>query len=456
MKIYFIGIGGIGMSALARYFNNKGWGVYGYDKTETNLTKKLVKEGIEIHYLDDVSLLRRDVGLVVYTPAIQTDNKVLNWYKANGYELKKRAEVLGMISQESKALAIAGTHGKTTTSGMLSHILSFNGFDFTGFVGGLDIEKASNFVPGDSEWIVVEADEYDRSFLHLTPEVVGLMSLDADHLDIYGDEKGMIDGFREFTYKIKEGGRLFIREEDATVMGEEWRVELEEKNIEVLLLGEERDVVVRNLVYEDEWQYFDYKYKNWERSSVRMGMVGKYNVENGAVAISMALDLGVDEEGVYNAIRQFKGIKRRFEFVIRQEELVMIDDYAHHPTELEAVISAVNTMYPKKKILGVFQPHLYSRTLDFYPLFAKALDELGEVALLDIYPAREVPIEGVTSELILNEMRLRDKSIVDKGELLEFLKKRNFDVLLMLGAGDIGELVADIAAGIRKKLVKKN
>ena len=429
-KIYFVGIGGIGMSAIARYFNGRGAEVFGYDKTETTLTKTLVSEGMKIHYEAAVDQIPEGIDLVVYTPAVPASHAELVYFRANNYEVIKRAAVLGIISRSKKTVAIAGTHGKTTTSSITTHLLRSGGIDCTAFLGGIAQNLKSNFVQGNSDWVVVEADEFDRSFLQLDPDIATISSMDADHLDIYGDEEQLLEtGFRAFAKKIKPGGQLWVRnglkkhfEDFETV--EEFGLEsgtFQSNNIRV----------------EDGNFVFDYSSPEIKLEGLKFPLPGRHNVENATAAISVALHLGLREEAIRTGLASFKGIKRRFEFILRTTEVIYIDDYAHHPSELKAAIGAAKELFPGKKVTGIFQPHLFTRTRDFAEGFARELDQLDEILLMDIYPARELPIEGVNADLLAGMMQNKNLTRVNKTNLMKELSTRSFEVLMTLGAGDI-------------------
>lgn len=432
--MYFIGIGGIGMSALARYFKGLGADIYGYDKTETALTKTLVEEGMHIHYEEDVSKIPAQVDLVVWTPAVPQDHAELQYFRQHDIPVKKRAEVLGIISRNRRTVAIAGTHGKTTTSSLTAHVLRACGIDCSAFLGGIAQNFQSNFVNGQSDWVVAEADEYDRSFLHLHPEIAAITSMDADHLDIYGDEDSIHEtGFLAFAKRVT--GTLYVQYE--------W-LKFFDKNAVRSFGVDGGDYRAENLRVEDGYFVFDYKNPDISIPNLQLPMPGRHNVENATVAISVALQLGAEPEAIRAALLGFKGIKRRFEFVIRTEKVVFIDDYAHHPTELKAAIGAARQLFPNRKVTGIFQPHLYSRTRDFADGFASALDGLDEILLMDIYPAREEPIPGVTSEIIFERMQNANKQLVTKANLLDILKNKELDVVMTLGAGDIDTFVQPI------------
>lgn len=430
-KVYFIGIGGIGMSAIARYFMDIGKEVHGYDKTPTVLTRQLEAEGMKIHYEDDISYIPKEgIELVVWTPAIPKNHSELNWFIDNGFELKKRAEVLGLISRQLKTVAVGGTHGKTTTSSLIAHLLKVGGLDNVAFLGGIAENYKSNYLKGKGEWVVVEADEFDRSFLHLRPDIAIITSMDADHLDIYGTDDEIKKSFNLFANLTKEGGVVLTKENHP--------------------LSVEKEAVIKEYYGVDEGKYqssnlrtgegfflFDYKSPKGNLDNIEFTLPGKHNIENATVAIAVAQYLNVSEDKIREGLRTFKGIKRRFDFMFKNDQYVYIDDYAHHPTELNAAISAAKMLYPDKKILGIFQPHLYSRTRDFQDGFAASLDALDEILLLEIYPARELPIEGVDSGIIFDKMKNPNKTRLNKDSLMETLKERQFDVILTLGAGDI-------------------
>ena len=441
-KIYFIGIGGIGMSALARYFRLHGSEVYGYDRTETELTRALVSEGMRVHYDDDVKQIPEGVDLVVWTPAVPKEHTELNWFIERGYSLKKRAEVLGIISRAKKCIAIAGTHGKTTTSTMTAHLLRASGVDATAFVGGISENLGSNFVEGKSDWVVVEADEYDHSFLHLSPDVAVLNSIDADHLDIYGTAEAVVDSYKQFVRQIKPGGKLIYRH---GLPLDDIAAELISSGRFVFTFGiEEGYYEAYNVHIEDGQTAFGLKSTIFNWSDLRLNYPGNHNVLNATAAIAATLSAGGFSPDLSEALANFKGVKRRFETIVKTSETVYVDDYAHHPAELEATIQAARSLYPGKRLTGVFQPHLFTRTRDFADAFAAALDKLDECLLLPVYPARELPIPGVTSEMLLEKMVLKNKQLIQKNELIHELKTRRPEVLLTMGAGDIDTFVEPI------------
>ncbi|MDX1911995.1 MAG: UDP-N-acetylmuramate--L-alanine ligase [Saprospiraceae bacterium] len=441
-KIYFIGIGGIGMSALARYFRLHGAEVHGYDRTETELTRALAAEGMHVHYDDDVTKIPDGVDLVVWTPAVPKDLAELNWFIERGYPLKKRAEVLGIISRAKRCVAIAGTHGKTTTSTLTTHLMRSSGIDATAFVGGISGNLGSNFVEGKSDWVVVEADEYDRSFLHLHPDVAVLNSIDPDHLDIYGTPEAVTEAYRQFVRQIKPGGTLIYKH---GLPLEEVAAELQANGRHVFTFGiEEGYYEARQVRVENGQTVFGFASSIVEWPALRMNYPGRHNVLNATAAMAACLAAGGFSPDMPAALENFKGVKRRFETIVKTEKTVYVDDYAHHPAELEATIQAARSLYPGKRLTGVFQPHLFTRTRDFADAFAAALDQLDECLLLPIYPARELPIPGVTSEMLLAKMTLKNKQLVQKNELLNEIKKRQPEVLLTMGAGDIDTMVEAI------------
>ena len=447
-KIYFIGIGGIGMSALARYFMGIGIEVHGYDRTETELTRALALEGMIIHYTDNVTYIPKNVDLVIFTPAVPKDHSELLYFQKNNTAILKRSEVLGLISRSMKCIGVAGTHGKTTTSCLVTHILRVGGVDATAFLGGISLSIGSNFVQGQSEWVVVEADEYDRSFLRLSPDIAIINSMDPDHLDIYGDEKTFRQAFRDYTQKVKPGGQVF-KKRGLILWGG--------KNTDVnwstygLKNGDYRAV---NLRVENGFFVFDYKSPKGDILNIKTTLPGQHNIENATAAIAVAQRLGVTAEKIKEALAAFEGIKRRFQFIYQNENqgLTFIDDYAHHPTELNAAILAARTLYPNRRLIGIFQPHLFSRTNDFQDGFAAALDKLDETFLMDIYPARELPMAGVTSEILFNKMLNPNKTLTTKADLMSILRGRfsSLDLsnttILTLGAGDIDTFVSPISA----------
>lgn len=438
-RIYFIGIGGIGMSALARYFKKHGADVHGYDRTETDLTRALAAEGMHVHYDDDVKFIPENIDLVVFTPAVPKDHKELNWFLERGFPVKKRAEVLGIISQAKRCIAIAGTHGKTTTSTMTVHLLRACGIDATAFVGGISLNLGSNFVEGSSDWVVVEADEYDRSFLHLQPTIAVINSTDADHLDIYGSAEEVERSYAQFAGQVKPEGQLLLGEQ---VWGRIQDIPAMKSSFGIASDWTHR---AKNVRVENGTMVFDFVSETLgTQENLRLAYPGLHNVRNAVAAIAVTLYAGGDAAKIPAALASFKGVKRRFEYIVNTPDLVYVDDYAHHPAELEAAISAAKMLWPDRKITGIFQPHLYTRTRDFAPEFAAALDGLDDCILLDIYPARELPIPGVTSAMIAGMMKNKNVTLTSKGELLNVLKTKKPEVLMTMGAGDIDTMIEPI------------
>jgi len=441
-NVYFIGIGGIGMSALARYFNANGKVVAGYDRTSTDITEMLEKEGIKVHFTDEVeaipaSFKNTTTTLVVYTPAIPKDHKEMTFFQENGYQVVKRSEVLGFITKNSFCLAVAGTHGKTTTSSILAHIMVESGASVSAFLGGIAENFNSNLVLKGSEYTVVEADEFDRSFLRLSPNIACITSMDADHLDIYGDEQHLIEGFHEFAGKIKPGGSLIVRN-GLNIAGETYGLE------------DNSDYSFQNIHIVDGIYHFDFKYIGGIYKDITFMKPGRHNLLNALAAVAMAVKAGIAPEKLLPHLATFKGVKRRFSYIIKEKDFVFIDDYAHHPSEINALYQAVAEMYPNTSKTIVFQPHLFTRTRDFMNDFAKTLSQFDEVILLDIYPARELPIEGITSQVLLEKITTSKKTLVSKTELIPLLLKKRPQLLLAVGAGDIGAEVAHIKEAMKK------
>lgn len=447
-NIYFIGIGGIGMSALARYFHKKGVEVHGYDKTETDLTKALIKEGMKVHYEDDVKFIPKNVDLAVWTPAVPKEMLELNYFIDKKIPLKKRAEVLGIISQSKRCIAIGGTHGKTTTTSMTAHLLRSGGTDATAFLGGISVNLGTNFVEGKSDWVVAEADEYDRSFLQLHPEIAVINSVDPDHLDIYGSAEAVIESYEQFARQVKPGGVLLYKADQPLTRPTTEKLKIHTFGYEM------GDFRAMNHRIEGGWSVFDLRSPMGTFKDFKMRYPGRHNVENATAAIACAIFSGVPKSRIRAALSSFHGVKRRFEFIIKPTKdgngPVFIDDYAHHPAELEATISATRQMFPNKKITGIFQPHLFSRTQDFADDFARALEMLDTVILLPIYPARETPIKGVDSDWLLGKIKNVDKFSTTKEGLLNILVGKNVEVVLTLGAGDIDGLLKEIKRAVQK------
>ncbi len=435
-NVYFIGIGGIGMSALARYFHFIGKEVGGYDKTPSPLTRELEEMGMIIHYTDEVSEIKgrfRDAAttLVVYTPAVPKDHKELAYFTARGFNVKKRSEVLGAVTRDSFCFAVAGTHGKTTTSTILAHLLKETKVPLMAFLGGISEDFHSNFILEGTTYSVVEADEYDRSFLRLSPDVACITSMEADHLDIYGDGEQLVQSFHEFAGKLKPGGKLFVRK-GLPMKGLTYGIE------------EPADYSIQNLRISGGRYHFDIHTLDTKVPGVTFNLPGRHNLLNALVAFAMALEAGPSPEDLAKALSTFKGVSRRFSYRIKRDNLVFIDDYAHHPGEIDAVYQAVTEMHPGKKTLVVFQPHLFSRTRDFAEGFAQSLSRFDSLLLLDIYPARELPIPGITSSWLLEQVDTDEKSLVKKEDLVTEIKKRQPEILITMGAGDIGLEVVKI------------
>ena len=435
-NIYFIGIGGIGMSALARYFVANGKQVAGYDKTPTEITKALQGIGVSIHFNDDISevdsrYLNSESTLVVYTPAIPKSHSELNYFKDNHFNVLKRSEVLGEITRQTICLAVAGTHGKTTTTSILGHLMNECNVPVTAFLGGISENYNSNLILNGTEVTVVEADEFDRSFLTLSPDLACITSMDADHLDIYGDATALIKSFKDFSECIKPNGKLFVKNGlplDGITYG----------------LEDDSDYSAQNIKIENGSYVFDVKTPSGLYKDFKFNLPGRHNLSNAIIALAMAVEYGCPYNQLAKGLASYKGVKRRFTYHIKTDDFVFIDDYAHHPEEIKAVHQAVSEMYPGKKVLVVFQPHLYSRTRDFVDDFAESLSKFDELLVLDIYPARELPIEGVTSNWLLNKIENSNKKLIQKSELINEIKKSDAHVVLTLGAGDIGEEVKHI------------
>ncbi len=442
-NVYFIGIGGIGMSALARYFKAIGKHVSGYDKTETQLTRELQQHGIAIHFEDSIDLIPTDYyienTLVIITPAIPMQHSEWNYFVERDFEIKKRAEVLGIITKDTFCFAVAGTHGKTTTSGILGHILFQSGVDVTAFVGGIVENYNSNLIGNGKTITVVEADEFDRSFLHLHPNIACVTSMDADHLDIYGDQSSIEESFVEFADKVEDKSKLFITKQ------------LPIKGV-TCAVNEEAIFSACNIRIMNSQYVFDVQTPSEIIQNIAFGLPGKHNLMNALMALAMAKTFGIPNEDIASALRSFKGIKRRFSYQIKTDNLVYVDDYAHHPTEINAVHQAVRELYPDKKVLAVFQPHLFSRTRDFADDFAKSLAAFDEVILLDIYPARELPMQGITSTWLLEKIHNNHKKLVSKQELIASILESDARVIVTIGAGDIGEMVPLIKNALNESI----
>ena len=436
-KVYFLGIGGIGMSGLARYFHGRGVAVAGYDRHRGVISQGLEADGIRVNYQDDAGAVpaafrENEEGLlVVYTPAVPKTNAQWQFFEAGGFTMKKRSEVLGIITRSTRCLAVAGTHGKTTTSSILAHLLDASGYDITAFLGGVSEDFNSNFVVRGEDCTVVEADEFDRSFLQLSPDIACVTSMDADHLDIYGAKDALEEGFVQFTQKLKPGGKLLVRY-GLPLKGLTYGLE------------KEADYRFENIKISNSAYTCDLVTPYGEARKVVFTKPGEHNLLNALVATAMAVEMGAPLDRLTKALSTFKGVERRFSYQVREHGLVYIDDYAHHPTEIEAVYEAVRSFHAGKKVTAVFQPHLFSRTRDFMNEFASALEKFDEVILLEIYPAREEPIEGITSAALLEKINNNKKYLLNKEAMINRLKEDHQEVVLSLGAGDIGELVAQI------------
>ena len=435
------------MSALARYFSAKGISVSGYDKARTALTAQLEKEGVKIHYEDNIDLADKDADLAVYTPAIPKDHRELNYYQQRNYPLVKRSDVLEEISNNSFNICVAGTHGKTTISAMIAHILRDSGYGCNAFLGGISANYNTNFWSSENDVCVIEADEFDRSFLKLKPDVAVISAMDADHLDIYGTLDAMQDAFVDFSGKIKKDGLLISKyglKKDAAFSTP--------RHLRYCLQNTSADAYASDITASKGGYRFTVSVSGWSIDNMVLQMGGMHNVENAVAAISVAHHLQIDKDKIRSAIGNFKGVKRRFEYIIKTDSLVFIDDYAHHPEELRALISSARNLFSDRRCTVIFQPHLFTRTRDFAKEFAEVLDIADEVILLPIYPARELPVEGVSSELILNEMKNKNKSIKTKEQVLDFVKEKTKSTLFITaGAGDIDGMVAPLKQIIQGK-----
>lgn len=450
-RVYFVGIGGIGMSAIARFFNENGVHVSGYDRTETVLTRQLSAEGMQIHYTEDITLIDKQVQLVVYTPAIPAIHEELRWYRENGYEVVKRSDVLQVITKELYAITVGGTHGKTTVSTLIAHILRDSGYGCNAFLGGISANYNRNFWSSDRKVAVIEADEYDRSFLKLFPDVAVLTAMDADHLDIYGTAEEVQEAFIQYSANIKPEGTLVGR------MGLQRAADLKGDNkIWYHLEDQKADAYATNVKIEDGGYRFDVVLKDRTIRDIQLPIGGTHNIENTVAAVTVANLLGIEEDKIRAAVADFKGIKRRFEYLIRNDYQVYIDDYAHHPEELRALISSARALFPDKKCTVIFQPHLYTRTRDFADGFAESLSLADEVLLLPIYPARELPIEGVNSEMIAEKIKRVPVQIIEKQEVAEWLKSHSVPLFITAGAGDIDQFREPVQEILNGERIKEN
>jgi len=443
-SVYFVGAGGIGMSALVRYFLTQGYHVGGYDKTPSELTERLIAEGAKIHYEENVEAIdacfkQKESTLVVYTPAIPAEHRELVYFQENGFEIQKRAQVLGFLTQSHKGLCVAGTHGKTTTSTMAAHLLHQSQVDCNAFLGGISKNYGTNYILSDSDYVVIEADEFDRSFHWLRPYMTVITATDPDHLDIYGTKEAYLESFRHYTTLIQKGGALIIHK------GLEMNPDVQEGVKMYDYARTEGDFHAENIRIGGGEIVFDFVHPKGVVKDIQLGVPVSINIENGIAAMALAILNGVSEDELREGMRSFKGVDRRFDFKVKTNKMVFLSDYAHHPNEIEQSVKSVRELYQDKKIAAIFQPHLYTRTRDFYKEFASALSLLDAVYLCDIYPARELPIPGVTSQLIYDNLREGiEKYLIHKEDIMDVVRKRDFDVLMSLGAGDIENYVPEI------------
>ncbi|NVJ86865.1 MAG: UDP-N-acetylmuramate--L-alanine ligase [Algoriphagus sp.] len=457
-SVYFLGIGGIGMSALARWFHQAGYAVAGYDRTPSPLTDQLFDEGIAISFEDQVStipenFLRDKNGLlVIWTPAIPKESALYQFFSSGSFTMKKRSEVLGMLTAEHYTIAVAGTHGKTTTSSLIAHLLKSAGKPVTAFLGGITQNYQSNLILNSSKEatiMVVEADEFDRSFLRLHPDVEVVTSADPDHLDIYGDESTILDGFREFIQLLKKKGKLLIQDKAASKIGQD---NLPQKGTKIYGLRATSGIYAENVQARPGSFAFEYEDGKVQIKNLELFIPGFHNVENALSAIAISLDHGLSPQEIKTGLATFRGVKRRFEILVQEGSRVYIDDYAHHPEEIRACLSSVRAMYPGKKLTVVFQPHLFSRTRDFAEGFSESLSLADQVLLLDIYPARELPIPGVSSEMLFDDIQASNKKMVTKEQLFDVLEDWDPEILVTMGAGDIDRLVPRVQDWMRSRL----
>jgi len=459
--VYFVGIGGIGMSALARYFNFYGKSVAGYDRTASPLTQTLIDEGISIHYTDSLTEIPVEVRnienkhqvLVVYTPAIPKDSEELNFFFNNGFTVLKRSQVLGLIIKDKRGIAIAGTHGKTSVTTTTSHLLKQSSIDCSAFLGGISKNYQTNFLfSKDSDYVVVEADEYDRSFHQLFPEIAVVTAMDADHLDIYGTHEAVIESFYQFMKQITIGGVLILKQ---GLNIEPIQAILDNHAVKVYrysMNNQESDFCAINIRKAEGKSLFDIKTPTGIIPNVSFNLPGPVNIENSVAAAAVAYSCDMEPKQIADGLASFFGVKRRFDYHVKTDEVAYIDDYAHHPEEIKACLTAIRDFYPNKKITAIFQPHLFSRTQDFAVEFGQSLSLCDELLLLDIYPAREKPIEGVTSKIIFDNVTCKEKSLITKGEILETLSHKNIEILLTIGAGDIDTYCNSIAELVTKRI----
>ena len=451
-SIYFVGAGGIGMSAILRYFLQKGYNVGGYDRTPSELTEQLIKEGAQIHYEDNVDTINQcfkqaESTLIVYTPAIPDDHKELTYFRNNGFEIQKRAQVLGLLTNQLKGLCVAGTHGKTTTSTMAAHLLHQSHVDCNAFLGGISKNYGTNYILSEkSDFVVIEADEFDRSFHHLRPFMSVITATDPDHLDIYGTKEAYLDSFRHYTTLIQPGGALIIHK------GLEMKAEVQEGVRTYEYSRNEGDFHAENIRMGGGEIIFDFVTPEGFIRDIQLGVPVSINIDNGIAAMALAWLNGVSEDEIRQGMKSFCGVDRRFDFKIKNDRIVYLSDYAHHPNEIEQSIRSIRDIYPEKKIAAIFQPHLYTRTRDFYREFAQSLSLLDEVVLTEIYPARELPIEGVTSQLIYDNLRPGiSRKLINKADVMDYVRTGDFDVLITLGAGDLENYVSQITTELQKR-----
>ena len=449
--VYFVGAGGIGMSAIARYFISRGLVVAGYDKTPSDLTRQLEKEGMLIHYEENIDAIpaackQPESCLIIYTPAIPAEHQELQFFRQHGFEIQKSAQVLGTLTREHKGLCVAGTHGKTTTSTMCAHIMHQSHLDCNAFLGGISKNYGTNYILSDSDYVVIEADEFDRSFHWLRPWMSVITSTDPDHLDIYGTKEAYLESFRHYSELIQPEGALIIHK------GLEMKEHLQDNVRRYDYALQEGDFHAENIVIENGEITFDFVSPIENVKGIQLGQPIPINIENGIAAMAMAQLAGCTADELRNGMKTFKGVDRRFDFKIKTDKLVFLSDYAHHPKEIYQSAKSIRELYRNRKITAIFQPHLYTRTRDFYKDFADALSQLDEVILTEIYPARELPIEGVTSALIYDNLRPGiEKQIIRKDDVLDLVKRRDFDVLIVLGAGDLDNQVPQITKILEDK-----
>ena len=449
--VYFLGAGGIGMSAIARYFLHKGMVVAGYDKTPSELTHKLVEEGMSIHYDDNANLIpeecrKSETTLVIYTPAIPADHSELKWFRENGFDIQKRAQVLGTLTRSHKGLCVAGTHGKTTTSAMCAHIMHNSHLDCNAFLGGITKNYGTNYILADSDFVVIEADEYDRSFHWLRPWATVITATDPDHVDIYGTKEAYLESFTHYTTLIKPGGTLILH------TGLEMKPNTAEGVTTWTYSRDEGDFHASDIVIDNGEITFNLVSPLGNVEGICLGQPIPINIENAVAAMAMAQISGCTAEELREAMRTYEGVDRRFDFKVKNQRHVLLSDYAHHPMEIYHSAKSIKELYKNRKVTALFQPHLYTRTRDFYKEFAESLSILDEVVLCDIYPAREKPIPGVTSQLIYDQLKPGvEKAMVKKEDVLDYVRSRDFDVLVVLGAGDLDNLVGQIASIINSK-----